>query len=88
MTLDVAGKTAFITGGASGMGWGMAKAFAEAGMKVVIADIRQDALDEAIAGFSKTNLTVHAIKLDVTDRDGWVKAVDEDRKSTRLNSSH
>jgi len=75
--LDVSGKTAFITGGASGMGWGMAKAFAEAGMKVVIADIRQDALDEAMAGFSKTNLAVHAVKLDVTDRDGWVKAADE-----------
>ena len=75
--LDVSGKTAFITGGASGMGWGMAKAFAEAGMKVVIADIRQDALDEAMDGFSKTNLAVHAVKLDVTDRDGWVKAADE-----------
>lgn len=75
--LDVSGKTAFITGGASGMGWGMAKAFAEAGMKVVIADIRQDALDEAMDGFSKTNLAVHAVKLDVTDREGWVKAADE-----------
>lgn len=75
--LDVNGKTAFITGGASGMGWGMAKAFAEAGMKVVIADIRQDALDQAMEGFFRTNLAVHAIRLDVTDRDGWAKAADE-----------
>jgi NADP-dependent 3-hydroxy acid dehydrogenase YdfG len=75
--LDVRGKTAFITGGASGMGWGMAKAFGEAGMKVVIADIRQDALDEAMEGFSKTNLAVHAIRLDVTDRQAWVRAADE-----------
>jgi len=75
--LDVSGKTAFITGGASGMGWGMARAFAEAGMKVVIADIRQEALDAAMDGFSKTNLAVHPILLDVTDRDGWVKAADE-----------
>lgn len=74
---DVSGKTAFITGGASGMGWGMAKAFGEAGMKVVIADIRQDALDEAMEGFSKTNLAVHPVLLDVTDRDGWAKAADE-----------
>lgn len=74
---DVNGKTAFITGGASGMGWGMAKAFAEAGMKVVIADIRQDALDEAMEGFSRTNLAVHAIRLDVTDRNGWTRAADE-----------
>ncbi|MXO64403.1 SDR family oxidoreductase [Altericroceibacterium endophyticum] len=74
---DVKGKTAFITGGASGMGLGMAKAFAEAGMKVVISDIRQEALDEALEEFSGTNLAVQAVKLDVTDRDGWVKAVEE-----------
>lgn len=37
---DVEGKAAFITGGASGAGFGMAKAFSKAGMKVVIADIR------------------------------------------------
>ncbi len=74
---DVEGKVAFITGGASGMGLGMAKVFARAGMKVVIADIRQDALDEAMAGFKDTNLAVHAVKLDVTDREQWVQAADE-----------
>lgn len=73
---DVSGKTAFITGGASGMGLGMAKAFAEAGMKVAIADIRQAALDEAMERFSNTNFQVLPILLDVTDRDGWVKAAD------------
>ncbi len=65
---DVEGRTAFITGGASGVGLGMAKAFAGAGMKVVIADIRQDHLDAAMAHFSTTNLRVHPIRLDVTDR--------------------
>ncbi|KPL67562.1 C alpha-dehydrogenase [Erythrobacter sp. SG61-1L] len=74
---EVRGKTAFITGGASGMGLGMAKAFAEAGMKVVIADIRQQALDEAMAEFAHTNFAVHPIRLDVTDRDGWSKAAEE-----------
>ena len=59
------------------MGLGMAKAFAEAGMKVVIADIRQQALDEAMEEFASTNFAVHAIRLDVTDRDGWVKAAEE-----------
>ncbi|MEI9965728.1 MAG: hypothetical protein WDM92_14720 [Caulobacteraceae bacterium] len=38
----------------------MAHAFAKAGMKVVIADIRQEALDRAMAGFAGTNLAVHA----------------------------
>lgn len=72
-----AGKTAFITGGASGMGLGMAHAFAEAGMRVVIADLRQDALDAAMAGFSKSNHAVLPVRLDVTDRAGWVDAVEE-----------
>ncbi|RKF18332.1 SDR family NAD(P)-dependent oxidoreductase [Altericroceibacterium spongiae] len=75
--INVNGKTAFITGGASGMGLGMAKAFAAAGMKVVIADIRQEALDEAMEEFANTNLAVYPVRLDVTDRDGWVKAVEE-----------
>ena len=77
MLKDVSGKTAFITGGASGMGLGMAKVFAKHGMNVVIADIRQSALDEAVSGFSDTNFPVHAVKLDVADRDEWVKAADE-----------
>src|SRR4030095_3404823 len=45
---DVNGKVALITGGGSGMGLGMARAFTAAGMKVVIADLRQDHLDEAL----------------------------------------
>ncbi len=77
MLKDVNGKTAFITGGASGMGLGMAKVFARHGMNVIIADIRQNALDEAMKEFEDTNFAVHAIKLDVADRDEWVNAVDE-----------
>ena len=58
---DFAGKVAFITGGASGAGLGQAKVFSEAGCKVVIADIRQDHLDEAMAYFKERNAQVHAI---------------------------
>ncbi len=74
---DVEGRIDFITGGASGVGLGMAKAFAGAGMKVVIADIRQDHLDAAMAHFSTTNLRVHPIRLDVTDRAAMAAAADE-----------
>ena len=74
---DVRGKTAFITGGASGMGWGMAKAFGEAGMNVVIADVRREPLDQALKGFLDAGLKVHSILLDVTDRDQWAAAADE-----------
>lgn len=74
---DVAGKVAFITGGGSGVGLGMAKVFAAAGMKVVIADIRQDHLDQAMAYFKEQNAEVHAIQLDITDRKAMAEAADE-----------
>src|SRR5580658_229458 len=65
-----AGKTAFITGGASGIGLGMAHAFARAGMNVVLADLRQDHIDAALEEFGRAGhaTQVHAIRLDVTDR--------------------
>jgi len=77
---DLKGKVAFITGGASGIGLGIAKACAKYGMKVVIVDMRQDALDEATAYFKKAKLPVHPINLNVTDRVAYVKAADEAEK--------
>jgi len=75
---DLEGKVAFITGGGSGVALGQAKVFAEeAGMKVVIADIREDHLEEAMAHFARKNVPVHAIRLDITDREAYVRAADE-----------
>jgi NAD(P)-dependent dehydrogenase (short-subunit alcohol dehydrogenase family) len=72
---DVEGRTAFVTGGASGIGLGMATAFAAAGMNVVIADLRRDHIDGALDQL--TGKPVHAVELDVTDRDGFARAADE-----------
>ncbi len=76
---DVQGKVGFITGGASGIGLGIAMACVNAGMKVVIADVRQDHLDEAIAYFKGKGQekSVHPIRLDVTDRAAFTRAADE-----------
>lgn len=73
----VAGRTAFITGGGSGVALGQAKVFAEAGCKVAIADIRQDHLDEAMAWFDGRGHEVMAVKLDITDRQAYARAADE-----------
>ncbi|MEO0962062.1 MAG: SDR family NAD(P)-dependent oxidoreductase [Pseudomonadota bacterium] len=66
---DLAGKTAFITGGASGIGLAMAKSFGARGANVMLADIEEEPLKEAIALLSKTNTQVDGILLDVSDRD-------------------
>jgi NADP-dependent 3-hydroxy acid dehydrogenase YdfG len=76
---DVEGKVAFVTGGASGIGLGMAMAFVGAGMKVAIADIRQDHLEEAMDQFSGVGeaANVLPIRLDVTDREAYAQAADD-----------
>ncbi len=66
---DVAGKVAFITGGASGLGLAMARSFTGAGMKVAIADIEDEALAAAQESFAESNADVITLKVDVTDRE-------------------
>ena len=74
---DVAGKVAFITGGSSGIGLGQARVFHDAGMKVVIGYIREDQLDTALAQFPTGRDRVHAIKVNVVDREAMAAAADE-----------
>ena len=73
---DVAGKVAFVTGAASGMGLAMARSFAAAGMQVALADIEEDALQRAHASFGPSNADTIALPLDVTDRDAMAEAAD------------
>ena len=75
---ELEGKVAFVTGGGSGVALGQAKVLAgEAGMRVVIADVREDHLEQAMAYFAARRLPVHPIRLDITDRDAYVRAADE-----------
>jgi NAD(P)-dependent dehydrogenase (short-subunit alcohol dehydrogenase family) len=68
----------FITGGASGIGFGMAQVFLRSGMKVVIADRVQAHLDEAARILAQsTNRDYHFIKVDVTDRAAMAAAAEE-----------
>jgi NAD(P)-dependent dehydrogenase (short-subunit alcohol dehydrogenase family) len=64
------GKIAFVTGGASGIGLGISKVLVERGAQVVMADLRQDHIDDALAEFAgggRSN-AVSALNLDVTNR--------------------
>jgi NAD(P)-dependent dehydrogenase (short-subunit alcohol dehydrogenase family) len=73
----VAGKTAFVTGGSSGIGLGIARVLSEAGMKVAFTYRSEKHRDSALASFPKKNAGVHAIQLDTADREGMVRAADE-----------
>lgn len=63
---DYKGKVVLITGGAQGIGLGMAQAFAKAGAYVLIADADKEAGHEAVARLSKENLTIDFIACDVS----------------------
>jgi NAD(P)-dependent dehydrogenase (short-subunit alcohol dehydrogenase family) len=78
---DISGKTAIVTGAASGIGLGIATALAEAGANVVMADIQKDAVEEAAHGLSGTNKRVMPVRIDVTLEPSVVDALAEAEKN-------
>lgn len=69
-----AGRTAFVTGGANGIGIGLVRALLAEGCKVAIADIRQDAIEKALKTLD--NQSVMGVQVDVSSRDAMEKAAD------------
>ena len=63
---DLSGKTAFVTGAASGVGLGIATALAQAGAKVMLCDIEETALAKAVEGMKQTNADVDGVRADVS----------------------
>jgi len=74
---DISGKTAIVTGAASGIGLGIATALAEAGANVVMADIQKDAVEQAAHGLSGTNKQVMPVRVDVTTEQSVIDALAE-----------
>src|SRR5881227_3900854 len=72
--LDYSGKVALITGAAAGMGLATAKAFAEAGAAVVLADFKEDAVMAAAAELVAAGHKAIAVRCDVAD-DAQVEAM-------------
>jgi NAD(P)-dependent dehydrogenase (short-subunit alcohol dehydrogenase family) len=64
---ELAGKTAFVTGGASGIGLALGRAFAEAGMQVMLADIETEALAAAVKSLHNFGPDVRGVTCDVSD---------------------
>jgi NAD(P)-dependent dehydrogenase (short-subunit alcohol dehydrogenase family) len=72
---ELAGRTAFITGGANGIGLGIARAFAGAGAKLALADLDKEALGRAKAELSARTPT-ETFQLDVRDREAYARVAD------------
>ena len=64
---DLTGKVAVITGGASGIGLGLARRFALEGARIVIGDVEADALERAVAELRESGADVEGVVTDVTD---------------------
>lgn len=75
--MDISGKTAIVTGAASGIGLGIATALAEAGANVVMADIQKDAIEQAAHSLSGTNKRVMPVRIDVTQEQSVLAALAE-----------
>ncbi|GAA1541605.1 SDR family oxidoreductase [Kribbella lupini] len=72
---DLTGRKALVTGGARGLGAGMAAALAAAGASVVIADIQEDLGSATADELKQTGATAAFVKLDVTDDANWETAI-------------
>ncbi len=64
---ELSGKTAFVTGGASGIGFALGRAFAEAGMNVMLADVETEALAAGVKSLSSFGPDVRGVVCDVAD---------------------
>jgi len=78
---DFKGKTAVITGAASGIGYALAEKFANEGMNIVLADIEQDALDMATKKISDIGVESTSVKIDVMQRDSVEHLFNESAKA-------
>lgn len=65
--MDVAGKTVFITGGAGGIGFAIARSFGRRGCKIMLADIDSAALEAAAATLASDGVDVGTVVCDVAD---------------------
>ena len=74
--VNLTGKTAFVTGGASGIGLALSRAFLEAGMNVVLADIEDAARARALATLASHAPRLHAVACDTSSRASVIAARD------------
>jgi len=74
---DLTGRKALVTGGARGLGEGIARALARAGAAVVVGDIREDLGKTCVGALQDSGASAEFVSLDVTEDASWDRAVPE-----------
>ena len=64
---DLGGKVAVVTGGASGIGFALARRFVDEGMHIVLADVEEVALEQALSDLGDSSMEVIAVPTDVSE---------------------
>ncbi|GAA5067673.1 SDR family NAD(P)-dependent oxidoreductase [Nocardia callitridis] len=72
---DLTGRKALVTGGARGLGAGMAEALAKAGAAVAIGDVTEDVGKQTAQALRDAGATAEFVALDVTDEASWAEAI-------------
>ena len=78
---DLKGKIALVTGASYGIGFAIAKAYAQAGATIVFNDIKQELVDKGMAAYEAEGIKAHGYVCDVTDEaavNALVKKVEEE----------
>jgi len=80
------GKTAFVTGGGSGIGLGLCRAFGRRGMNVALADVEAAACAQAIETLRSEGIRIIGTACDVSDRESIARAASEPSRAKAVRS--
>ena len=88
MNFRLDGKVALVTGASYGIGFAIAKGFAEAGATIVFNDIKQELVDKGLAAYKELGINAHGYVCDVTDENAVSELVKKIEAEVGVNKEN